>query len=389
MKKKWMNLNLNPILFSLIPFYFSSQAMAISPGFLICKNIYPSTTASVQLNLTSSHYVKVNLNEPLGIDKTKTTSTRVTNWGPKDDPNSTDKYEVERIIMQYFKAMKFDDFTNDKKYSLMDDLLNLGPNDSFIDFGSGEGHSIENIAMNASEFFQAFKNSKIVKLSNERSLIDEIKYLNENFDPSTNRVKVPAKSNDPRDYSNNINIGYANSLNQFLKFLDLPTDKKPKLQGITYEMFRDDPNRKGLSFLSGRLFEDIPNNEIRKFHLGVQYFGVLSYTKQLGHSLLKIASLMDKPGARLYVWGVYHKIIAQGVEYNKHYGNQQGNSLDLWINHNPNVSGIKAIYIGGAWILERTADPLRIPEIIMEKDISDRPNPPTYLFSETGRILIP
>lgn len=390
MKKKWMRLILSPILTSLVPFFLFSYAMASSQGYQICKNIYPDAPSAARLNSSLSNYVKVDLNKPLGKDRNETASSRVTAWGPKDNPNASEKYEVERIIIQYFEVLKFENLDTGKKYSLMDDLIKLESNDYFVDFGSGEGHSLENIAMNASEFFQAFKNSKLVRYSKERPLLNELKYLYENFDPSTNRVSVPVKTNNPKDYSNLFNIKYATELNKFLEFLDQPSDKKPKLLGITYEMFRDDPHRKGLSYLSERLFENIPVHELQKFKLGVQYFGVLSYTKQLSYSLLKIAYLMEKPGARVYVWGVNHRIIAPGIEYNKYYGNQQGNDLAFWINHNPNVSGIKAIYIGGnAWILERTAEPLRIPEIIMEKDISERPNPPTYLFRETGRILIP
>lgn len=134
---------------------------------------------------------------------------------------------------------------------------------------------------------------------------------------------------------------------------------------ITYKLDRLFGIRKydgKLRVLEGRLWEDIPVNEIPKAKLMTDVFGALSYTRDLSTALTKIFESLEKNG-ELYVYGTpYLTVIEKG---------------DQTLNLEGLLKGITGLQVEGRYggiKITKTADNILVPKMqLIHIDESKKP----------------
>lgn len=151
--------------------------------------------------------------------------------------------------------------------TLVKDLSHLSSEGHWLDAGSGEGFALQ-------DYFN-------------RKVFDPEKALR-NAAPGFGR---PRKLN----LDSVVLRESGNRLNQ------KTPKERGRITGVTYKMERRDPQVEGLRILSGRFFEDIPNEEIKRADIITDLYGVMSYSPRVDKVLSKYHATLKK-GGRAYIF---------------------------------------------------------------------------------------
>ena len=151
--------------------------------------------------------------------------------------------------------------------TLFRDLSRLSVDGHWVDAGSGEGFALQ-------DFYN-------------RVVFDPEKAIR-NAEPS---FWVPRRINLDRALLREA----GNTLNK-----KVPQDRG-RITGVTYKMEREAPKIEGLRLLSGRFFEEIPNQEISSADIITDLYGVMSYSPRVDKVLSKYHSILKK-GGRAYIF---------------------------------------------------------------------------------------
>lgn len=274
-------------------------------------------------------------------------------------------FSTERTALEYL--LKFSIY-NQELHSLSNDLLRLNRDDVVIDFGSGEGNALAG-------FYQNLQS--VIDATVERSEAGRLK-----FDQQVNLSHFLKSLNASSEQD-------IDPMFQAIKnFFQRPIDERPRGIGISFKMRTNREDSDRLQFITNRLFEDIRAEEIPEYSLGLAYYGVPAYTKHISTSLQTMLSRL-KVGGKLYIYGLDSVVVEPSQldrvleRYKKEsLGSVEGTAMDYWLKSN--AKGIKVnTTLGqnfGVIVIERTQDPLFIPELVLAARIGQSQQPPNYVY---------
>ena len=157
------------------------------------------------------------------------------------------------------------------------------------------------------------------------------------------------------------------------KLYSIPKEKRANVTGITYNIHNKFPTEeKKAQILSGRYFEEIPEEEIPFFDIGTDLFGIGAYTRRPDLYFQKVFNRM-KPDGVLYtnIYPIYSKIKTEkGVK-----------NLYEWLAEIPGVNAEKAISGFYMQFSKKNGVQIKVPKL---KFISepDGEYPPRRFFVE-------
>lgn len=321
----------------------------------------------------NSHLVSLNACSELFKTESKLVSEHVLKKGLMRD---------DRILFEYMYAMNsYADghfIFRDEAPGLAQKLNTLTKHKSVIDFGSGKSAAAQAIVMDQSVFLsQMARNLERLEALNYSYAYS---FYNKLLNGETNFDELPA------------------AFTEMFQFISKPESEKPNVLAINFEP--GVPNRRSakLEIWNDRLFESIQASDLPEYSVGISYFGVPSYTKQMSDFFRKALSKLEVGGI-LYIKGVrakvaYPKDLAKVINLNqklierkssspdKQSTKYYGKSIYQWLKETG--VGIKVLrsagYEDSDFCIIKTQDKVYIPKTDWVMDLGSHKTPPVYLF---------
>ncbi|MCM2277785.1 MAG: hypothetical protein NDJ89_06885 [Oligoflexia bacterium] len=173
-------------------------------------------------------------------------------------------------------------------------------------------------------------------------------------------------------------------LTHFIKYSAAGPDEQGKARAtaISYIVTRQDFTRhEKARLLKGRFFEDIPNEEIGKFDLATDLFGIAAYTPKLDVYLDKVLRLLNEDGSLFIAVG--NPGLGGASLLKNEFHTSDGKTLNFveWFK---TIAGIEVIEHKNSMQI-RIKDRLliKVPRLILQS--TDRARPPLRVFREIPR----
>ncbi len=283
------------------------------------------------------------------------------------------------IESNFFQTRReFSHYVSTFPQSFSERLARLGPQDHWIDAGSGEAFALE-------DFFK----QQVVDAANLKRGTRPGFFRQTREQVSAEQAEFIARAFNLKDGS-----------------------QKPRVTGISFVMEREPPKHEKLQIKTDRFFEDIPLEELGSAELISDLYGVMSYSPRLDEVLRRYHQIL-KPGGLAYVHigdyierplvpSVIRSMAFENPGWDAPFANSQvrkanGQTVSLleWVQNLPGfkvsleyrdlveksfrgeISGVIKRY---TLVLEKTQESAQIPSLRLTE--SDSGKPPTRTFLE-------
>lgn len=295
-------------------------------------------------------------------------------------------YEIQRPLLIYLSQLKAANFTRGDARAtnpmlLLVSLLESDSSTRIVEFGSGDGHAVEQLFMSEPEFYAAHKsylaaidahNAKTQNKTSKRKVMPLIRHYVEAYGPSGKKNKA---ANDPIDPW----------LERVLQYVRRPLRDKPRVTAITYDMHRSQPQIPNLTFKVGTFFEDMRfSEEIGAFDIGIDMIGVFGYTGDIAGYLMKTLSNLTIDGNHFV-----HDYGNTKIIYLDEQSKRQRIDFGQWLKRRS--KGLNVAYPdiprfgGDVSGIRKVSAVVEFPELAQDLFIDGRPPKRDYI--ETGRTI--
>jgi hypothetical protein len=298
----------------------------------------------------------------------------------KNDSFTIDRQLVAYIIELHSYTGIINGLVGKSNFSFAKDLLSLKKEDLIIDFGDGDGSALVGLYQSSKDF-ETQGNKWLKSNWQGAAAIEYTRFILSKMSEKQMSVKTLIKklskpfydyAGRPLDLNFQRNSGYIDS------FLESPVEVRPKALGISFSKTENSLVSKisSLSRMTGKLFEDIPWDEIPRYKLGVSYFGIFSYTSLLSKALFKAISHLEI-GGRLYILGMKSFVTLE-----------TGEQVDIAeflqkYTHGFNVY-VRKIKDTSVIVIEKVSEDIQIP--ILEHQSNSGSEPPVFIYKMTNQL---
>lgn len=295
------------------------------------------------------------------------------------------RYEESRGLLDYVSRFSGSSFDLLTKISQMNGMSVI------TDLGSGEGHFAEQVYLSPKE---VFKTSNLGPYSSQLNW-----YIRRFWHPKRGVVDEPG-SIDPLMLSESkvpleeLQRRHMN-VSRVQEILDRPVKQRPRVVAITYEMQRAEPDLPRVKFLTGKKFEEIPDDEIPLADLSISYLGILSYTPNMTEVLAK-AIRRTRVGGQIIIAGCRAVLLKDSEVLEDFEEVRKQNVVKTRTLTKPNLDrsfhfferlgglskGISVVFdsVGQFYIVTRLSEDFVIPQVSFEGSYGNKETPPTHLF---------